>query len=267
MKLFEKGYEELYEKTNLPKGYRLNKNNVVFEQLSHFVGMKGKKYDDQKIRLLIVGRAVNGWGQLDSSSKEAFASDANKKMQSDNFKWIVCENGKLRNDYQDNGEYYWLNDSPFWRTSKKIWMNISNNPDFQDTKNDKWVDYIAWTNLYKIAPKDTGNPTTAMAKNQLSACKNILKAEIEKLDPTHILFVTGYEWFESFSDIFDVEFKNVKRNEYRGENKNSFFAEASVTTSNGTKIVVSCRPEFRDENSYVDDVTASLLQESAEATK
>jgi hypothetical protein len=261
MENIKRAYSDLFVSANLPQGYRLNKTKVYFNQLSHFVGMKGKKYDQQTIKLLIVGRAVNGWGQLNTASAEDFAMEAIEKMQKDNFNWIVCDKSSLRNDCLDNGEYYWLNDSPFWRTNKRIWMSLTNNHDFQDLEQDKWVDYIAWTNLYKIAPLDTGNPTTTMSKRQLDSCKKILKAEIENFKQTHILFITGYEWwFEDFKEIFDIEFKNVKKNVYHGENKNSFFAETYGTTSEGVKIVVSCRPEFRDENLYVDDIVNSFTK-------
>ena len=221
--------------------------------------MKGKKYDNQSVRLLFVGRAVNGWGKLNTSSADDFAAEAAEQIQGSNFGWIICDHGALRNDYLDNGDYYWLSNSPFWRTNKRIWMNLTDNHDFKDCEHDRWVDYIAWTNLFKIAPPITGNPTSAMVKHQLTACKKILRAEIESFKPTHILFVTGYEWwFESFKDIFDIEFSNIKKNVYRGPDKNSFFAEATGTTPEGIRIVVSCRPEFRDESLYVEDVTKSF---------
>lgn len=261
MEELKKGYEKLYESANITQGYRLNKQKVYFDELSHFVGMKGKKYNEQTTKLLIVGRAVNGWGALESLLCAAdFSEEAAYKFEKNSFDWVVYDSGKdaLRNDYLEDDEYYWLNDSPFWRTNKKLWMELSNKSDFQDNENDRWVDYIAWTNLYKIAPKDTGNPTTTMSKKQLTACKDILKAEIEKFCPTHILFVTGYEWwFESFSDIFGIglfDKDKVKKNEYRGEKKNNFFAEANAVTPDGVKVVVSCRPEFRDENSYIEDI-------------
>lgn len=261
MEIIKNGFKELFETANISSGYRLNRQKVYFNQLSHFSGMKGTKYDHQETRLLIVGRAVNGWMQLNTEDAEKFACDAIEAMQTNSFSWLVFDNGVLRNDYQKDGKYYYLNDSPFWRTNKKIWMSISDNSNFKDSEQNKWVDYIAWTNLYKVAPKDTGNPTTTMAKKQLDACKKILKSEIEKFKPTHILFVTGYEgWFEKFKDIFDIEFKNIKKNEYRGENKNSFFAEASGITSKGIKVVVACRPEFRDENLYVSDVVNSFAK-------
>lgn len=261
MEGFKKGYEQLYKTANIAQGYRLNKKKVEFNQLSHFVGMKGKYYDSQSIKLLVVGRAVNGWGALENLSCAAdFSAEATEQFENNVFNWVIydSEKGALRNDSLEDGKYYWLNNSPFWRTSKSVWKGLSNRFDFQDNESDKWVDYIAWTNLYKIAPKDTGNPTEAMAKKQLTACKEILKAEIEEFGPTHILFVTGYEgWFEDFSDIFGVgifDKDKVKRNEYRGKNKNEFFAEASALSTDGIKIVVSCRPECRDENMYITDV-------------
>ena len=267
MEQLKQGYENLYNSANIAQGYRFNKQKVYFDQLSHFVGMKGKQYDKQKIKLLIVGRAVNGWEALkELSSAKGFSEEAAEKFNNNTFNWVVYDSKKdtLRNDYLDNGEYYWLNDSPFWRTNKQIWKVISNNTNFKDDENDRWVDYIAWTNLYKIAPKDTGNPTTTMAKKQLAACTDILRAEIEKFNPTHILFVAGYEWwFEDFSDIFGVgtfDKNKVKKNEYRGENKNNYFVEASAVTPDGIKIVVSCRPEFRDEKLYIDDITNTFKQ-------
>lgn len=254
----ENGYKKLFHDTNIPNGYRLNKTRFAFEQLSHFAGMKGTKYDDQKIRLLIVGRAVNGWGSLDISSPDKFAEHACNKIKNEHFNWIVSENGVLRNDFKSENGYYWLDKSSFWRVSKKIWETLTDNIDFKNSNDDKWTDYIAWTNLYKVAPADMGNPTTAMCRKQLDACKEILRAELEFFKPTHILFVTDYQWwFKDFEDVFDVNFIVNGINKYRGE-KNNIFAEAYATTNDGTKVVVACRPEMRDEEAYVEDVLAFL---------
>ena len=113
MKQFKNGYKELFEASNIPNGYRLNNQRTYFGELSHFVGMKGKKYDEQDVRLLIVGRAVNGWGQFNISSADSFSEEAFKKFENDRFDWIVCDGSFLRNDYCEDGEYYWLKNSPF----------------------------------------------------------------------------------------------------------------------------------------------------------
>lgn len=38
------------------------------------------------------------------------------------------------------------------------------------------------------------------------------------------------------------------------------FAEASGVTAEGIKLVVACRPEFRDENLYVNDVIRAFAK-------
>ena len=64
--------------------------NVYFNELSHFVGMKGSKYDKQTIKLLIVGRAVNGWGALESLlCADDFSEAAVEKFEKNIFNWVV----------------------------------------------------------------------------------------------------------------------------------------------------------------------------------
>ncbi|MGN1249852.1 MAG: uracil-DNA glycosylase family protein [Candidatus Spyradocola sp.] len=242
------GYKLLYETANIPNGYRHKGKRVGFCELSHFWGMKGQYYDDQSVKLLLVGRAPNGWMQLDTSSCDAFARDAVDRTCSDHFSWIHCDQGRLHNAPDENGHFYALSGSPFWRTSQRIWEALSGNPDFQNSEQLRWLDCIAWTNLYKLAPKDGGNPTETMKKKQLSACREILRAEIAYFKPTHILFVTGYRgWFEPFQDLFDADFSPVPQN-----------VEAAAVTKNGLKIAVTCRPERRRESAYIEAVTQAL---------
>ena len=248
MRDIEKLYSDLYDAANVESGYRLNKNRCYFNELSHFVGMKGSKFDEQGVRLLIVGRAVNGWGTIAAASAECFAQQAVSQME-DHFKWVHFDNGSLRNDDKD-GNWYWLSKSPFWRVSKQIWMAISDNTVFVDQEDDRWVDHIAWTNLYKIAPKETGNPTTTMCNKQLGVCKEILLAEIAHYKPTHILLVTGYRyWFDAFEDIFTGSTQPVKL--ISGHAETTF-------CHNDIKIVVACRPERKNEQQYVEDVLSAF---------
>ncbi|MCM1245839.1 MAG: hypothetical protein NC293_09390 [Roseburia sp.] len=224
MERLQNAYKKLYLHMNTKEGYRLNGKTVFLKDLSHFVGCKGEKYDSSAVKLLLVGRAVNGWSQFSIDSAEEFAKDAVMQFEDEPLVWIYDEEkGCL-----GNGNGYFLNKSPFWRTSREIWKKISNNVDHIDTANDKWTDYIAWTNLYKVAPQDGGNPTTTMRNDQLEACREILVAEVKALNPTHILFVTGYEgWFDEFEDIVHGD---------------------------SIKIVTACRPEFRNETDYVKDI-------------
>jgi hypothetical protein len=55
-----------------------------------------------------------------------------------------------------------------------------------------------WSNLYAIAPKDGGNPDDAMQKVQRNTCRELLVEQIREYAPTHILFITGQDWFNTF---------------------------------------------------------------------
>lgn len=246
-----RAYEQLYHNTNVSKGYKRNGDTLFLTDLSHFVGRIGTKYNDSDVKLLVVGRAINGWTQLPTISAESFAANAVQQFKTEPLEWVYNESTHCLG----NGNGYLLNKSPFWRTSMNVWKIISGNPNFIDTQNNKWTDYIAWTNLFKIAPYDAGNPTIAMCKNQLESCKKILVAEINILKPTHILFITGYDgWFKDFEKIFPSEFTTPQKNICRGIGKNNIYAETTTISPNGTKIVVACRPEYRDEIAYIKDV-------------
>ncbi len=255
MKELHEAYEELYCDTNIPNGYRYNKRINSFSELSHFIGMRGKDYCNQSVRFLLVGRAVNGWRSMDTTNASAFADQACELFETDHFDWIEWDDEakRLRND--DPNGYYWLNKSPFWRMSEDVWRSIPSVPEVQNSSKKIWTDYIAWTNLYKIAPKDQGNPTQTMSVKQLGACRRILKAEITLLKPTHILFLTGYRgWFEDFREIFDADFSEAKENKHRNGEKNNYFVETYAITAEGTKIIVACRPDQRDERAMLNDI-------------
>lgn len=257
MKNLYEAYSKLYHEANIPNGYRYKKEIYKFSELSHFAGMKGKEYNNQSIRFLLVGRAVNGWMSLNTSTGASFADHACSLFESDHFNWIVWDDTvkRLRNDISNPDEYYWLNRSPFWRISEQVWRAIPSVPTIENSATGNWTDYIAWTNLYKIAPKKQDNPTQTMCNKQLAACRDILKAEITLLKPTHILFLTGYYgWFEDFTGIFDAEFSEIKENKYRNGEKNNHFVETYATTKEGTKIIVACRPDQRDETAMLSDI-------------
>lgn len=235
-------YENLFNDFS-GKSFKLNGELLKLSDFSHFAAMKGVKYDNQNIRLLVVGRAVNGWGQFSVNDRTSFGSDAENKFNNQNFDWVkVNEYGALWNEND-----YFLTKSPFWRTIQTVWEGLS------EQKETRWIDYIAWTNIYKVAPSDTGNPTTSMCKCQLETCKKILDTEIKVFNPTHILFITGWEWwFDQIIDLFEkTEFiENNKRG-------NSIFVEGTAIYKYDNKsipVVVSCRPEMRPEKEVSEQI-------------
>ena len=241
-------YSKLYLDSNTQ--YRYNKESVGIDKLSHFVSMKGSKYDDQSMRLFVVGRAVNGWLQLPCDDADTFGKAADRAFHEVGFSWITSDETGLHNIPENGENTYYLSGSPFWRVAHRVWQSLSG------FDCERWVDNIAWSNLYKIAPAKTGNPTVAMCKRQLTACQEILKHELEFYKPTHILVITGWRgWF--CDDVYN--FSNLFSNcRYIGSNSEdrAIYVEgvAQFALMDGTSVpaIITCRPEFRNEDLFVE---------------
>ena len=263
-------YEELYDAKK-----EIEENEK--EEYTVFTAMKGKGYSrDNDIRFMLVGRAVYGWDEYRTDdTKESFVETSWVNLNNlegamvlggeDRFEWIDTSNNVPKNIYRKGidktiikGDYK-IRKSAFWSYTKEIWDGISG----ESTEWEKrWFEKIVWTNLYKIAPHDGGNPSEKAVEKQKDICVKLLKAEIEYFQPTHVLFVTGADWFEDFLKNQKQEFDNLvygeQRNCCRGEHKNEIYVEGTanyvVDNDLKSKVVVVCRPESRTKNKYTDAV-------------
>jgi hypothetical protein len=84
--------------------------------------------------------------------------------------------------------------SPFWRAVKGIAARLN----VADVKEASWPSHLAWTNLYKIAPSDAGNPRNRLCDAQFNACASLLKAEFQIYRPKKVVFLTGKDWADAF---------------------------------------------------------------------
>lgn len=233
-------YQKLYDQIN-PADY------------SHFVAMKGTEYDRQANKLMIIGRAPNGWKSLDCSSSEAVGLDAQKCFESMGFDWIIDRGRGF-----ENGQGYFLSRSSFWRVIKGICSEMND-----ITGLDRWFESIVWSNIYKVSPKDNGekgknrNPDNTLCKSQIGICRDILLKEIVTYKPTHILFITGYDWwFYDSKHEYGVQelFCDCK------PEKNAF-VEGKARFRNDEldiPVVIACRPERKREADYVAAVINAL---------
>ena len=259
--LWDNGYEKKYKVTKVVKPYEYEE--VSFEKLAHFVPMKGVKYDSSEIKLMLVGRAVNGWFDADVKTKIEYGNYIERLLINDNgkFDWVTDENGVLYNKNESGSKGDYRLSSPFWDYSKSIFKYLiekNKSDNYQEILSDtRWIDYIVWTNLYKIAPTHMDNPDEEMKKLQQEECINILKYEIERYKPTHILAFTGWnDWFCYFENLM-TEHKVLGTNVARGKNKNSVYLEALGKIGN-IKVAVTCRPENRNKKDFLEDVCKAL---------
>ena len=223
--------------------------------LSHFTAMAGTLYRSQETRLMVIGRATNGWKQLDTSSAAAFSREAEAAFGSPGFSWVSGDGGDLRSA---RDVLYRLSRSPFWRVSRRLLAALG------EDASGRWVERIAWSNLYKIAPLGGGNPSNALCRAQIGPCRAILAEEIRRFEPTHIFMPVGWNWFESDGRYdFSRLFGGVRRSGGRYAEGSAYFA---LPDGRAVQAVIACRPERRPEEEYVREI-AELFRTSAQRGK
>ncbi len=204
--------------------------------------MVGEKYNSctfngKPLRIMYVGRAMNGWetkwneGTTKELVEQVFSNEMDMKIIS---KGIATD--------ENGNQIYNYNQSPFWQLCHQL-MNL-----FGIEEN--WSDYVAWSNLYKVSPMNSGNPNNELIKKTIKHCTNILRREISHLRPTHIVFVTDSWWYEpegidenAFKDIIGVE---VSKEEIKDKDKGEIIILGKGISKNfhfEPKIVIAKRPE------------------------
>lgn len=227
----------------------------------HFTAMKGKYYDKQTIKLLLVGIATNGWGPLNTQNSEAFATAALNKIINE----PIGDNMKIH-----------MKESPFWDYSRGVMEQLTGKT--INTQNDMVANYIAWSNLYKIAPNNpkesrSNNPTKEQQAIQRELSKKILQTEISLLEPTHILFITEkrtkkeeertwWTWIEPFikgktkkeqekmNGFLNIN--NIPDDYIRGK---SLYCDSYI---HNVKIVIATRPETAKRDKWIKDVVSAF---------
>lgn len=157
------------------------------QSLCCFSAQKGSEYNNN---LMIVGRAVNGWSNefdLDSLDVNSMVEAVFEQppLSSCPMKWVEESWGNL------NG--YNTKKSAFWRVTKQVSTRLN-----KSSPDDGWARKIVWSNLYKIAPSETGNPSNRLCEEQFNNCNELLMSEIEEYRPNTIIFFTGLDWFNGF---------------------------------------------------------------------
>lgn len=212
-----------------------------------------EKYSEPAKRLMIVGRCPNGWINRDFKNVDEFLSIALSKMD-DGASWLR-DDGKATETYirkSDGKECrYNINRSAFFRSIRNVLHKLIPVTNIDP----RWFDYFLWTNLYCFSPADGGNANEKMKSLQLEDCKELLIRQIEHYRPTHIVFITDWDyWFDAFSDLFP-----------KVEKCGNSFTDNVVGKGkyNSSKVVVSIRPDRTkpnkpDETKFANDIIAAF---------
>ena len=209
-----------------------------------------ERYYEPAVRLLVVGRSVNGWEELNESTVEKFVEAAANQVIDEGFSWLD-DDGKAISTYKresDNKECrYNVNRSAFFRCIKKIITQMKP----EATIGKRWFEHVAWTNLYPIAPLHSGNAEGKLQDAQIVVCKKLLLQQIDYYQPTHILFITDWDWwFERFADAFP---------KVRKIGDSAINNIVGVGSYDNAKVAIAIRPDRTrpnrpNEEEYVRDV-------------
>ena len=212
------------------------------ECLSAFCIQWGKTFPEKENEgIIFVGKATNGWITDGRNVEKLFNGVDNERIfaRMDQMQWVENYAG-AENDYNTNK-------SAFWRTIKRVAQAIYHV--------DNWSSNIAWSNLYKMAPYEEGNPIEYIKQDQLPYCKKIFKAELDVLQPKFVVLLTS-EWEKDFLYYLNNEstthsIEKVKWNNDRFEIK--------IYCINDIYFIASQHPQGKPEKEHV-EVLSKIIQ-------
>lgn len=208
------------------------------KELSTFVPMKGFRYDSEEIRLMVVGRATNGWEkEINTEQRNSFIRDAMEKLDNPcRFSWILEEKQK-----PEKKDRYYAEAKPFWNYTRCILEKL-----YGPNLPSDWYQSIVWSNLFPVSFAKEGNPSEALKKKQFEVAKELLIAQIEHFKPTHILFITNWDgWFAMNNKQFLLDFE-IKTKGNRVIKGRGIFGES--------RVVITRRPEYFPKAEFVEEV-------------
>lgn len=194
----------------------------------------GKKYGQSPIRLMYVGRAVNGWHD---EWKEGTAEQLVEQVFEHTQDMSVISHGIV--EYKKGNELckYNYNRSPFWQLCRELLKQYGIEED--------WANYVAWTNLYKVSYSKTGNPNNELIRKTINNCADILFYEIFCERPTHIVFVTDDWWIKPVGkDINKTAFIDKLGIDTYEETDNRIVIGSGVATNEYFDFSNSPRPKY-----------------------
>ncbi len=224
------------------------------KELACAPAFEGDKYNKSKMKLMYVGRALNGWEHDFKANSVEELTDlilGQKSSLDDLINKDGFGNGKRKYRHKNTN---------YWRLLKFLLDEggDSNGTEwYQDAEDTHWNQKIVWSNLYKIAPYHTGNPSFNMIKPDIETYVEIIKAELDYYNPRCVLFVTNNDFFIPWKN--KVSFKDIMTEKYTPVEDNPYIA--GITKYNNTKVIVSKRPDFRGATiNFVQDMAKVIYK-------
>jgi hypothetical protein len=197
--------------------------------------------DGKSLDFLMYGQAVNGWANdfsfgdkvdLEFVAEAAAYSNTINEGDKSPLDWVNINwtnSTKLNANKKSQIEGYQVFRSFFWNVCYKLVSDYYSNLEREDGL---WCQNMAWSNLMKIAPKDSGNPNDEEYYAQIEPCVELFKMELDELKPRFAILLTNYCWAEEFVNALKCE--SIAQNK---EDNIQFIGQY-----NETNVIVTKRP-------------------------
>jgi hypothetical protein len=175
------------------------------DEVTAFWPMVGQRYAGD---LMVVGQATNGWiptalvdhllapekrRQLIQEARAASANDGDRCRML----WVL-DSWAAREGYNSKRSQFWsaLNDVVPYLVGDRLDRSA-------------WPSYLAWTNLYKVAPKARNKQVPGpMQRAQMPGTADLLRMELDAYAPQRVLATTG-QWIHPFIGPLGLELEWV----------------------------------------------------------
>lgn len=259
--LFSPLYDELFIQNIL----NFKKNAVKRKRYAVFFPSFG---DPSKLKsdFLIYGQAVNRWTPEFDPSIDIIGKDILKKARE-------YSNSFYKDEHEIHSPLDWINiywckssykqyvinkqlkkyypkmtyltfRSFFWNVTYKL---ICRYYGINESKW-HWSGKMVWSNLYKIAPAEGGNPDNDECLWQHDISLELVRREIEEIKPKYCIILTNYDWWQPFQE--HLQTKIISRSE-------SSIIE-SIELYDQTKIIVTSRPFRGSSNQHVEEMLKKI---------
>jgi hypothetical protein len=216
------------------------------KQFALFWPVIGRDYLKEDIKLLIIGRATNGWGEKDDNiwfNQKAMDETEIETIIQGSFNYIQTEKNDCPFDWIKDPKYK-MTRSAFWRVVKEVIMSFYNK-----SENDCYYP-IAWSEMCKIAPAEGKNPNARETDIQWNKCMELISLEIKMLKPKNVLFMTGWEWAKYYFEKEHIKTTYKSRKPAGVEATGDAF---------GANIIVAPHPERKKQDPIVKAIKESLV--------
>ena len=217
--------------------------------ITAFMAMVGNQYQGE---LMVVGRAVNRWttGWLPQELKnEVNITECMKGVlqsvtdgQACPMQWVSECWGNYDHDYNTKK-------SAFWRVIRQVIDDLR----IADIESLEWPSHIIWSNLYKFAPVDGGNPSSFLSSIQFDECKTLIGKEINMYSPKRILFLTGMNWAEPFIEGLAMNVTTFANHQYV-----EGIGKLNLSCQTYARVVVAAHPQGKNEKIWVEEVVSAF---------